>query len=81
MYTILVHISNQEPVKIDVDELPTTQDTCVIGKNPRQRTDSEFVWVDEGVTTVIFPWWRINYIQVLPTGEEEIEFELPYRDD
>jgi hypothetical protein len=80
MISILVHISNSEPVKIDVEQIPSPTDTCVIGKNPRERSDKEVTWVDEGVTTVIFPWWRINYIQVLPTGEEEPTVVLPYRD-
>lgn len=81
MYSIILHVANQEPVKVDVDELPKTTDTCVIGKNPRERNDNEFGWVDEGVTTVIFPWWRINFIQVLPAGEEEMDFPTFYRED
>jgi hypothetical protein len=80
MISILVHVSNQEPVKIDVEELPKLTDNCIIGKNPRDRSDKEFNWVDEGVTTVIFPWWRINYIQVLPSGEDAPEFPLLYRE-
>jgi len=81
MPQILVHISNSEPVKLDVDEIPKVTDMCVIGRNPRERSDKEFVWVEEGVRTVIFPWHRINYIQVLPEGDEELEFPLPFRED
>lgn len=81
MIQIILHVSNSEPVKVDVEKLPEPTDVCIIGKNPRERNDKEFHWLDEGVTTVIFPWWRINYIQVLPTGEEELDFELPYRDE
>ncbi len=80
MISILVHISNSEPVKIDVEHLPSTTDTCIIGKNPRGKADKEIVGIEEGVTTVIFPWWRINYVQILPSGEEETPFVLPYRD-
>lgn len=80
MPTILVHISNQEPVKLDVDELPKPTDNCVIGKNPRDRADKEIDWIDEGVTTLVFAWWRINFIQVLPSGEEKLSFPLLYRD-
>lgn len=81
MPSIILHVQNSEPVKVDVDELPQPTDVCIVGRNPRERNDREFPWVDEGVTTVIFPWWRINYIQVLPSGEETLDFPLPYKDD
>jgi hypothetical protein len=80
MYSILVHVANSEPVKLDVEELPKVTDTCIIGRNPRERSDREFTWIDEGVTTVIFPWWRVNYVQVLPSGEDEPEYPLPFRE-
>lgn len=80
MYTIVLHVSNADPVKIDVEELPTPQDTCIIGKNPRMKSDKELDWVDEGVNTVIFPWHRITYIQVWPSDEDTLDFPLTYRD-
>jgi hypothetical protein len=81
MPSIILHVQNSEPVKVDVDELPGPQDVCIVARNPRERNDKEFHWVDDGVTTVIFPWWRINYIQVLPAGDETPDFPLPYKDD
>jgi hypothetical protein len=80
MYTIIVHISNAEPIKVEVDELPKQTDTCVIGKNPRLRSEKEVEWVDEGVNIVIFPWHRISFIQVIPSGEEESDFVGLFRD-
>ena len=80
MYTIVVHVANAEPVKIDVDELPTAQDNCIVGKNPRMKTDKELDWVDEGVTMIIIPIHRVNYIQVWPSGDQQLEFPLLYRD-
>jgi hypothetical protein len=81
MITLLVHIANQEPIKVDVEEMPDPRDTVIIGRNPRERTDKEVNWVEEGVTTVIFPWWRINYVEVLPGAEEDVEFPMPFRTD
>lgn len=78
---LLVHMSNSEPVKLDVDEMPTPNDQVLVGRNPRDRADKEVAWVDEGVVTVILPWWRINYIQVLPSPEDELDFPLPFRTD
>ena len=80
MFTIVLHISNSEAIKIEVEELPKPTDTCVVGKNPRLRSDKEVEWVDEGVQTVIVPMHRLNYIQVYPSGDESSEFVLPYRD-
>ena len=81
MITLLLHVANQEPVKVEVDELPKPTDNAIIGKNPRERNDKEFPWVEEGVSVVIFPWWRINYVQVLPSPDDQLEFPLPYRQD
>lgn len=80
MITLLLHVANSQPIKVDVDEMPDPQDNVIIGRNPRERGDKEIDIIDDGVTTVIFPWWRINYVQVLPSIEDEIEFPLPFRD-
>lgn len=80
MISLLLHISNSEPIKVDVDELPDPKDNWIVGKNPRERSDKDIDTFDEGVTTVIFPTWRINYIQVLPSAEDEIEFPMPFKD-
>ena len=81
MAVILVHLANTEPIKVDVDALPTPTDTLLIGKNPRDHIDRDLSWLEEGVRLVILPWWRINYIQVLPTAEEKEEFPLLFRND
>lgn len=80
MISLLLHISNSEPIKVDVEEMPHPQDQVIVGKNPRERSDKELEIFDEGVTTVIFPLWRINYVQVLPSPEDEVEFPMPFRD-
>lgn len=81
MHTILIHMANAEPIKVDVDEMPGPQDVIIIGKNPRERSDKELNIYDEGVTTVIYPIHRINFIQVLPRADEQIEFPMPFRND
>ena len=80
MYTLIVHIANSEPVKVDVDELPSPKDTCIIGKNPRLRTEKEVDFLDEGVNTVIFPWHRISFVQVFAGDEDESDFVGLFRD-
>ncbi len=71
MHSLIVHISNEEPIVIDADSLPEPTDNCVIGMNPRTRTGKEIHYIASEVTTVIFPWHRISFIEVMPSGEEE----------
>jgi hypothetical protein len=81
MITLLVHIANSEPVKVDVEEMPTPTDIMIVGRNPRDRKDREVEWLDEGVTTVMLPWSRINLIQVMPDPTSEAEFPQLWRND
>jgi hypothetical protein len=81
MITILLHISNSEPIKVDVEELPNPTDYAILGKNPRDRKDKEVDWLDEGVNMVMFPWSRINLIQILPNRDQEEEFPQLWRND
>ena len=81
MITLLLHISNAEPVKIDVEDLPHPSDVMVMGRNPRDRKDKEVEWLDEGVTTVMFPWTRISLIQVMPNQDAQSEFPQLWRND
>jgi hypothetical protein len=79
MITLLLHIQNSEPIKLDVEEMPKPTDTMIIGKNPREKTEKEVGWIEDGVTTVIFPMWRIVSIELLPSAADEVEFPLPFR--
>jgi hypothetical protein len=81
MYTILLHVPDSpEPIKAEVDELPDPTSSCLLIKNPRTRSEKEIHGLEDGVTMLIYPWWRINYIQVLPSGDEQLDFPLLYRD-
>ncbi len=60
--------------------MPKPNDNFIIGKNPRERTEKEVTWIEEGVTTLIIPMWRITFVEVLPSAEDEaVEFPLPFR--
>jgi hypothetical protein len=81
MITLLLHIANAEPIKVDVEDLPQPSDIVIVGRNPRDRKDREVEWLDEGVTTVMLPWSRINLIQVMPDPGAKSEFPQLWRND
>ncbi len=71
MPTILIHIQNDDPVLGEVDDLPTPGDSLLIVKNPRRRDGKDVPYIDINVTTVMFPVARINFIELMPSGEDE----------
>ena len=71
-YRIQVHITGEDPVVIDVDELPHPQDNFVMGMNPQRRDGKDVNYVMREVNTIILPWHRINFIQILPGEREEV---------
>ncbi|RMF78444.1 MAG: hypothetical protein D6737_14675 [Chloroflexi bacterium] len=80
MITLLVHIANAEAIKLDVEEIPAPTDPVIIGSNPRERNDKDVTWLEDGVTTIMLPWWRINFIEVLPDPDAQADYPLPFRE-
>ena len=69
--TVQLHILNEDPIVAEVEALPGPQDTNVTVSNPRLRDGKDLRYVAPNVTSIIFPLARINFIQILPSGEEE----------
>lgn len=71
MPTVLIHVMNDDPILGEIDALPGLQDNILILKNPRRRDGKDLPNLEMNVSTVIWPMLRINFIEVMPTGEEE----------
>ena len=67
---IIIHLANEEPILCDVDQLPEADDQIVTVHNPRRRDGKDVHYIDDDVTTIIIPWHRINFIEILPTPGE-----------
>ncbi len=69
--SLLLHVAGEEPIVVDVEELPDPKDQFICGANPRYRDGKEVRNILPEVNQVIFPWWRINFVEILPGKEEE----------
>ena len=67
----LVHVKNEDPIVAELDEIPSATDNLIILKNPRRRDGKDIHYLDNQVTLVIFPYERINFVEILPGAEEE----------
>ena len=73
MITVIVHINNEDPVVGEIEELPNETALFIILQNPRRRDGKDVHYLDEDVTTVLYPFHRINFVQIMPSaGSEEV---------
>ena len=72
-YTVVIHISSEDPIVGELDELPAANDTVVTIHHPRRRDGKDVHYLANDVVKVIWPISQISFIEVLPgAGEERI---------
>ena len=70
--TLIVHLSDQDPVVGEVEEIPDPQDLMLKISNPRLLDGKDLHYIASGVVELIWPIHRINFIEIMPMDEEEI---------
>jgi hypothetical protein len=71
MISAIIHINNEEAVFGEIEDMPSPKDQLIIVKSPRRKDGKDIHYLDTSVTTVIWPMHRINFIEIVPSGEEE----------
>ena len=69
--TVILHIKNTEAVVAEVDDLPQPTDLIITVKNPRTMDGKDLHYLMDKVVTVIWPINTLNFIEVLPSEEDE----------
>ena len=70
-YTVLIHIANEEPILGEMEKLPEPTDTNIVVHSPRMRDGKDLRYLAPNVTQVIWPFSRVVFIEIMPSGEEE----------
>jgi hypothetical protein len=69
MQSVIVHIANEDAIVCEIENLPDPKDITILVHNLRRRDGLDVHYLDEDVTSVIFPLHRVNFIQILPSAE------------
>ena len=69
--TVLIHLSGEDPVLGEIDELPEPTDTAITVNNPRRKDGKDLPYIDGNVVSVMWPMHRVTFTEILPTAEEE----------
>jgi len=72
--SVVIHLTNEEPVLGEVDELPAPTDQIIKLYNPRRLDGKYLNFIQDRVMTVIWPLSKVNFIEVFPNEEEEDVF-------
>jgi len=70
-HLVILHISGEEPIAGEVDELPKPADNVIVLTNPRRRDGKELHYLDSRSIKVAWPFARISFIEILGGEEEE----------
>jgi len=71
MFTVIVHINNEDPVLGEVEELPKPSDQIIMLKNPRKKDGKDVHYLEPNVSLVIWPFHRITFIELIQDIEED----------
>jgi hypothetical protein len=69
--SIIMHLMNEDPVVGEMEKLPAPEDQVVIIQNPRLKDGKDLHYLEAEVTTMIVPWHRITFIEIVPSAEIE----------
>jgi hypothetical protein len=75
--TCILHIAGEDPIVADLDREPEPGDQFVKVSNLRKRDGKDVHYLTAGVQSVIYPWNRITFLELMPSEEERgsvIEF-------
>ncbi|MGQ9628613.1 MAG: hypothetical protein ACUVV0_17135 [Anaerolineae bacterium] len=79
-YTVLIHVSNEDPILAEMDDLPDPNSSYIVCTNPRRRDGKSLHYITPEAVSFIFPWNRITFIEIMPTEEERKEIVEWFRE-
>ena len=68
---VLVHLVGEEPIVGQIQEVLDPFANAVVVHSPRRRDGKDLTTIDAQVIEIVWPWWAIRYIEILPSAEEE----------
>ncbi len=72
----VLHLTNEQPLLVDVFETPLPSDTVLVCTNLRTMSRTRPLFADRLDSTFIFPYSQIRFVE-LPTGAPTTESREP----
>lgn len=69
--SVILHISGEEPIAGEIEEMPSPSDSILVVQNPRRRDGKDISYIAVDVTTVFWPINKLNFVEIMPAEAEE----------
>jgi hypothetical protein len=66
----ILHLLNDQPIVVELFEVPTPTDVTVICTNMRTVDGKKPVFIDFASSTFVFPMSSVRFVEIPPTGAE-----------
>jgi len=76
MHRVIAHVLNDDPFVTEVAIPPDPQHQSVFLRKPRRFDGERLTTTAQRVTTVLYPWHRITYIELLDEGSDQRPSQL-----
>ena len=70
-HSVIIHISGEQPILGEVEELPKPTDTLLTVNNPRLRDGKDMHYIEHNAIKVIWPIDKITLIEILESADED----------
>ena len=76
----MVHILNEDPFIAEIESMPDPRDQYVTLTNLRKRDGKDLHYITRGAQVVLFPWSRINFLEIMQSDEQRRQVIDFYRE-
>ena len=70
MIRAILHLTNDQPLAVELLEMPTPSDIAIVCTNVRSIDGKKPVFVDFATSTFVFPMAGIRFVEVLQAADE-----------
>lgn len=68
--TVILHVSGEDMIVAEIERDPEPSDLFLRVSNLRRRDGKDVGFLAPGVNSVIYPWHRINFLEIMVSEEE-----------
>ena len=62
---VILHLTGEEPILAEMDQEPQPGDAFIRVSNMRKRDGKDLAYLSDGVESVLFPWHRVTFLELM----------------